>query len=131
MLSPNFQIDSSAPTHVLLKGPFGEQERTVLVNINAKLVDESENTSLYPLTISCAVTDKLASNFMILSAADFESLSDHNSVIMSGVPILTNTPQLMHPHITNHSDQLENQPLAKIDAEEVEEGILLSKMNMT
>jgi len=130
MLSPDHLLNGSAPTEILLQGPFGEKERARITNVSLKLIDDTENKNLFPLTITCAVTDKLASNFMILSQTDYSVLLDHNNTLLPDVTILSDTQQLIQPYVTDPSDIIEAQLIGKIDAEEVKQGNTLKQFEL-
>ena len=130
MLPPEYADNGYIPREITLQGPFGEKEKACLLNISAKLIDENTNPNLYPIVLNVAITDKLASEYMILSIADYSVLLDHNEVILPDAPVLSDTNQLAQPYITNHSDLRESQIIGKIDAEEVQGGQIMKQLEL-
>src|SRR6266516_3401489 len=130
MLPPIDLEEGFVPTQIILKGPFGEKEPAILTNIQAKLIESEDNPNLFPIQLTCAVTDKLEGDFMILCKSDYDSLVDHNAVLIPDVSISSYTKQLLHPYVTNNSDILENRLVAKVDAEEVNSGNIITQKEL-
>src|SRR6266516_2170834 len=130
MLTPEFWDNAYIPREITLQGPFGEKETTSLLNISAKLINVNRNPNLFPIVLNVAITDKLASNYMILSFADYSALVDHNNIIMPDATVLSDTNQLAQPYITNPSDLRECQIIGKIDAEEVRGGQIMKQLEL-